>query len=357
MQALDQTTTPAVSVLMAVHNGLPYLQAALDSIRGQTFDAYEFIIVNDGSTDESRPILEAAAAADPRIRLINGDTNVGLTRALNIGLEAARGTYVARMDSDDISHSKRLERQFAFLKKASDHVAVACGYNVIDGQDRHVRTNNDPLDDWQIRWVGGFNPPAPHPTYFFRRVDERGAPYLYDPQFKTAQDFDFWSRLADHGMTAVLADVLIDYRRHPDAITVKKRAEQTANLQLTGTRNLRKRLPENVVQDLEPLLAMLAHKLPANGATIAAVVKGCNTMLAYDLPRAPSRAHRIWAKRTAAGLLALAILSRGGALTSATATASFLFQARGYVLALAAKILESPGLAIKSLRAVRRPSG
>ena len=70
-------------------------------------------------------------------------------------------------------------------------------------------------------------------------------------------------------MTAVLADVLIDYRRHPDAITVKKRAEQTANLQLTGTRNLRKRLPENVVQDLEPLLAMLAHKLPANGATIS----------------------------------------------------------------------------------------
>ncbi len=343
---------PAVSVLMAVHNGEPFLREALASVAAQTFTDYEFIIVEDGSTDGSSQILAEAAAFDQRIRLIRNETNIGLTRSLNVGLRQARGAYIARMDADDVSRPERLARQHAFMEQSPEHVAVGCGWTVIDDRGRRGRTVSESLDEWQMRLIGGFNPPAPHPTYFFRRQDSDGALILYDESFSTGQDFDLWSRLAERSRTAVLANVLLDYRRHAGAITVQKRRAQAINTRIIGTRNLRHQLPKESMAALEPLLSLFAYDSLADKLTIPGAVRGCDVLLEHGLSHAPSPGHRRWVKRYLAGLLADAILSRGEGLKSPASTFAFLVHARAYLPALAATVLSQPRLAAKSLRAV-----
>jgi len=104
---------PTVSVLMPVFNGEQFLRPAMNSILNQTFTDFEFIIVDDGSTDHSREILNSYT--DSRVRLICNESNIGLTDSLNRGLEAASGNYIARMDQDDISLPERLAKQVAFM--------------------------------------------------------------------------------------------------------------------------------------------------------------------------------------------------------------------------------------------------
>ncbi len=346
--------TPPISVLMAVHNGQAFLAEAVKSVCGQSLSDFEFIIVDDASNDETPAMLAAAAAREPRIRLVRNDENLGLTRSLNKGLRQAQGRYVARIDADDVCLPHRLERQFAFMETHPGHVAVACGYHVIDEGGRLVRTHSEALDDWKIRWLGGFNPPAPHPTYFFRRTEGDGAPFLYDESFETAQDFDLWSRMRAHGMTQVLADVLIKYRRHAGAITFAKRKVQAASCKRTGLRNLEHRLPPETVKALAPLVALFAYEARADHATITAAVKGCDAMLAHDRGSAPTAGHYRWARRKTAGLLADAVLSRAGGLYSAPSLAAFACYARDYLPALFSATMAQPGLAVKSLRSAAR---
>src|SRR3990170_6306785 len=103
---------PEITVLMSVYNGERFLREAIESILNQTYRDFEFLIINDGSTDSSREII--LSYNDPRIRLIDNELNIGLTRSLNKGLRLARGKYIARQDADDISFRKRLEKQVAF---------------------------------------------------------------------------------------------------------------------------------------------------------------------------------------------------------------------------------------------------
>lgn len=346
--------TPVITVLMAVHNGEPFLRETLGSVLAQDFSDFEFVIVDDSSNDASPAILAEAAAADSRIRIFRNEETLGLTKSLNIGLQRARGLYVARIDADDTCLPERLSQQYSFLERHRDHVAVACGFHIIDARGKRLMTVDTGLDDWQIRWLSGFNPPAPHAAYFFRRLMPDGTQLLYDEDFRTAQDFDFWSRLSDCGKTAVLSDVLINYRRHDGAITVTKRKEQAANCRIIGRRNLRRRLPPHIAARLDPLLVLFAYGGASNAQTIAAAVIGCDAMLAYDLSAAPTARHRRWIRRTAAGLLADAILSRAGALKSVSGTVAFLLYARSYLPALLMAVLSQPKMALKSLRAVGR---
>src|SRR5579859_2675921 len=124
-------TSPLVSVAMPVYNAQRYLAQAVDSILAQSFKDFEFIIIDDGSTDSSTEILRKYEAADPRIRLFSRP-NTGLTIALNEALGYARGRYLARMDSDDVSLPRRLEKQVAFMEDHPDHVAVGCRVVLID---------------------------------------------------------------------------------------------------------------------------------------------------------------------------------------------------------------------------------
>ena len=343
-------TAPAISVLMAVHDGEPFLEQALESVFGQSFGDFELILIDDCSTDSSPRLLASAAARDSRVKLLTNAENLGLTKSLNLGLRQASGRYVARLDADDLCLPDRLAVQFRYMEDHPEYVAVACGYQVIDAEGRVRQTEAGGLDDWQVRWLGGFNPPAPHPAYFFRRLAQDGSPYLYDESFRTAQDFEFFSRLALDGKVAVLPRVLLKYRRHAGAITVAKRREQAANCARIGRENLRRRLPAEVFEKLEPLLRLFAYEVAADRAGIAAAVEGCDAMLAHDVKAAPTARHRRWLRRMTAGLLADAVLSRGGGLTRGSSLVAFVVEARAHLPALLAAVAAQPGLALKSLR-------
>jgi len=135
---------PHVTVVMSVHNSERYLAEAIDSFLRQTFADFEFLIINDGSTDGSRPIL--AQYTDTRIRIIDNDRNLGLSAALNRGCAAARGRYIVRMDADDVALPDRLEKQFAFMERAPDIDMCGSWYEMFGDKSRVVKTHADHRD-------------------------------------------------------------------------------------------------------------------------------------------------------------------------------------------------------------------
>ena len=345
---------PAITVLMGVHNGEAFLAETLDSVAAQSFTDYEFVIVDDASSDGTPALLASAAANDARIRIITNDTNLGLTRSLNRGLAAARGEFIARIDADDVCLPDRLAIQHAHMQSHPEEVGVTANFEMIDGEGRVLRQGGEPLDDWQVRWLLGWNPPGPHPTFFFRRCPDGTNPILYDEGFRTAQDFELWSRLATHGPTRRLPDALIRYRRHAGAITHSRRHEQAQNCAAIGRRNLTARLPQEIAQGLEPLIALFSYNAKATPATIRAAIAGADAMVAHDCASAPSSMHRGWVRKMTAGLLADAILSRGGGLSSPAAIAAFVWYGAGHLPHLARAVAGDPGTAIKSLRSRKR---
>nr|WP_275116071.1 glycosyltransferase [Aliiroseovarius subalbicans] len=341
---------PSISVVMAVHNAMPYLTDCLDGIGLQTFTDFECIIVDDASTDASSDFLKSAANADPRIRLLTNPDNIGLTRSLNRALKVASGKYIARIDADDICRPARLKQQFHFMETHPEVVACAAGYRMIDAKSRKIRTSNRGMDNWQIQWMLSFNPPAPHPTYFFRRLDTLGLPVMYNEDFLTAQDYELWSRLSKMGETFVLPEVLIDYRRHDKAITFARRAEQAVNCSKIGRAHLKNRYPEHVQMEMSALLDLFAYEAQAEPGTIAAAVQGAESMLRFEKQGAAH--HFAWIRRTTAGLLADAILSRGGGAKNFRSFLAFVFFARRHLPWLLLEVVMEPALARKSLRSI-----
>ena len=130
---------PDLSVLMCVHNGAEFLQQAIDSLMKQTFRNFELIIVDDSSTDDTPELLSQAANTDERIKVHTLPENVGLTKALNIGLSLAKGRYVARIDHDDGCHPSWLQKQFDFMESNPDHMIIGCGLSNLKYGDSDFR--------------------------------------------------------------------------------------------------------------------------------------------------------------------------------------------------------------------------
>lgn len=338
----------SISVVMSVHNGLPFLQDCLSSLEKQTMRDFELIAVDDASTDGSLQVLRRLAEKDNRIRLIENKKNFGLTRSLNKALQVASGKYIARIDADDVCHPERFEKQFRFLEDNPQFSACGSGYRMIDGAGKTLRKAQRGLNDWQIRWLLGFNPPAPHPTCFFRRVDPSGNAIRYNEEFSTAQDYDLWSRLSTFGKTCVIPEMLIDYRRHDSAITVAKRDQQATNCAKIGRVNLEGRYPEDVLSEMTTFVEFFAYKVQADPRSIAAAVHGADAMLQFEKTNCGENFN--WLRRMTAGLLAEGILSRGRGLSHPLSLLAFVFYARGHLPWLVAEVAREPGLAIKSLR-------
>ncbi|QDV36641.1 glycosyltransferase family 2 protein [Tautonia plasticadhaerens] len=214
---------PTVSVLLPVHNAMPYLPEAVGSILGQDMADLELIALDDASTDGGRAYLDALG--DPRVRVFHLPKR-GLTRNLNVGLREARGVYVARMDADDVSMPSRLGAQRRHLDENPGVVAVGCQALEIDGEGRPTGPWHFPTGDLEIK-LDLFRDVTPmvHPGVMFRSqtVLDLGG---YDESFATAQDRDLWWRLADRGRFANLADELLLYRRHTGSVTGRKAEEQ-----------------------------------------------------------------------------------------------------------------------------------
>ena len=233
---------PAISVLMSVYNGERFLAEAVESILGQSHTDFEFLIVDDGSTDRTPEILRSFD--DPRIRLIVNPRNLGLTRSLNIGLAAARGRFIARMDADDIAAADRFERQFAFLCDHPKVVLVGSGHARLDDDPATRLWATRPLRPIEFRWLSFFWSPILHPSAMFRAELIRRAGLRYDEDMATSQDYDLWTRMLSHGDGAALEGPLVYWRRHSGAVGVTRRADQIANHKRIASAHLLRRFPD-----------------------------------------------------------------------------------------------------------------
>ncbi len=213
-------TTPRISVAMSVYNNAPYLAHAIESILGQTCADFEFLIVDDGSTDGSGDIINRFAAGDSRIKPIH-QANAGLIFSLNRMIAEARGALIARMDGDDIALPERFARQIAFLDANPDIGVLGTGCTVIeeDGKPSSYRFENvvsteDILEDMKN------GPPLCHPSVMMRR-DVVRAVGGYHRAYRHCEDYDLWLRLSEHVKMANLADRLLLYRHSATQVSTR----------------------------------------------------------------------------------------------------------------------------------------
>lgn len=240
---------PVVTVLMAVHNDLRFLPEAVQSILGQSFTDFEFLIVDDASSDGSADYLRSLR--DPRVRLLRNGTNLGLTRSLNIGLDTCRGRYVARMDADDVSERARLARQVAFLE-ANDQVGVlGTGRTLIDERGAKVADAPAVAGRAAVLWKMMLGNAFAHPSVMLRRdVLERHA-LRYDETYQTAQDYELWVRILAHAHGDNLPDAFLRYRLRDGGISRTRKVEQLANHDRIALVAIRTILPDFVTSASE----------------------------------------------------------------------------------------------------------
>jgi hypothetical protein len=216
---------PAVSVVLPVYNSEPYLAEALDSILRQTFDDFELIAVYDASTDNSRTRLEDAARRDARVRVVDGPGR-GLVDALNLGLERARGEFIARMDADDVSQSTRFARQVEYLRANPQIAVVGSAITLIDAAGRVMREIDYPLTPAEVdRFLIETGSALAHPAVMARR-DAMLSVGGYRSLFQHAEDYDLWLRLAERHSLANLPERLLRYRHHDTKGSLRHAAAQ-----------------------------------------------------------------------------------------------------------------------------------
>lgn len=220
--------SPRVSVVMSVYNGATFLADSVNSILNQTYANFEFIIVNDGSTDNSLQILQQIALTDSRIQVID-QPNSGLTRALVAGCQLARGEFIARQDDDDESRPERLAKQVQFLDAHATVGFVACATRYLGPRGEHLelasRSESPEIATRQLLMERG-GPPAHGSVMFRRSVYERLGGYR--TEFYFSQDSDLWLRMAEHVQFACVPEELYAFRKHGDSITSVHRETQSA---------------------------------------------------------------------------------------------------------------------------------
>lgn len=208
--------TPLLSVIMPVFNSRPYVAQAVQSVLAQSFRDFEFIIIDDGSTDGTADVLRHWAARDNRIQLIQ-QRNMGVCAASNRGLELARGEFYARMDHDDIALPHRLERQLAFLQQHPECVATGGQVLMIDSDGFPIRIPPVPLTHDQIEAAFTHHWSMFHPTLMARMAAMRDVGG-YSLEFNAIEDLDLFIKLAEKGRLANLPEVVLQYRQHIQSI-------------------------------------------------------------------------------------------------------------------------------------------
>jgi glycosyltransferase involved in cell wall biosynthesis len=230
---MDKALIHRISVLMPVYNCRQYIKESVDSILNQTYNDYEFLIIDDCSTDGTLEYLETLS--DSRIQIIKKPKNTGLIASLNLGLQLAKGKYIARMDGDDISLPTRFEKQLALMEANPDVVVCATSMELFGEGNKTVWA--PPIKDSLIRASHLFYSCIYHPTSMLRVDTIKAKGLLYDALYKHTEDYDLWIRLADYGKLANIQEVLLNYRRHSNSVT-------TANseIQHQNANRIRKRI-------------------------------------------------------------------------------------------------------------------
>lgn len=301
---------PRISVLMSVYNGERYLRAAVDSILAQTFTDFEFLIIDDGSTDGTGALLADYATRDPRVQVIVQAVNQGLTTSLNVGLRLARGEYVARMDADDVSLPERFEHQTAFLDRHPEVGVVGGGFQVIDALGRPIPPIYEhPTQPGFVAWSLYFYNPIAHPTVMMRRANVLRVGG-YDPAVPRSQDHDLWCRLSGQVQLANLSCPLTFLRKHDGNVSAREYEVSLAcsvrAVQGLISRSLGRPVRETVVRNLYTGRSATPHDAYEVAAMIRALAQ---TTLRQRLE---PEARRLIRENAIARLGQLALHSLGG---------------------------------------------
>lgn len=207
-----------ISVVMPCYNAAPWLDAAIESILKQSHGELELLAVDDGSTDTTPEILARAARRDPRVRVLGGGANAGIVAALNRGLDQAQGTYIARMDADDISLPRRFERQLGFLEATGIDLCGSWCTEFSYGVPHVVRW---PHSEAMLRTAMLFQNGICHPTLMAKRTVFGKLRYRED--YRLAEDYDLYARAYRDFRLANVPEILLRYRRHPGQATQARR--------------------------------------------------------------------------------------------------------------------------------------
>lgn len=221
---------PLVSVLMPVYKTAPYLSEAMDSMLHQTFKDYELIVLDDCSPDNAEEILDAYD--DSRIVRYKGENNVGLSNVLNVGIEMARGKYIARMDSDDISLPNRLQIQVDYLETHSEIDLVSVGMQLFGAKESVWIRERNPE---KVKIEALFHSPVLHASSMWRKDSFERHGLRFRQEMVPAEDYDLWTRAMLKGLKLVnLPEVLYEYRIHEAQATVQtdKTAAKSREVQM-----------------------------------------------------------------------------------------------------------------------------
>lgn len=226
-------TSPRVSIVMPVFNASKYLRAAIESMLAQKFDDFEFLLLDDASTDDSFDIARSYASSDSRVQCLRNEENRGVSQTLNRGWDMARGDLIARMDADDISEPERLEKQVRFLDE--HHEVVACGAWAmdIDTHGHHIAPRIVPHGQ-RLKYFYWRPSPLIHPAAMFRNWPD----VRYDGALPAAQDFDLWLRLGARARLDNLPEYLLRYRVHEASISATRSDLQLESVYVSFVRHI-----------------------------------------------------------------------------------------------------------------------
>lgn len=241
---------PLISVVLPVYNGEKYLFDSINSILNQSFVNFEFIIINDGSTDNSLKILKSFS--DPRIIIINQE-NKGLISSLNRGILHSRGKYIARMDADDIAFSDRFDKQVNFLENNEDYVVCSSSRitfkNSIAENTKRLEVLPDNFEVIKVQTI--FNSPFTHPAAMIRSSVLKENDIFFDEEFKYAEDYIFWVYLLKFGKGFNFRKPLLYYRASPTSQTgiasnnIEDRKKIILKIQLKALEELNVKISES----------------------------------------------------------------------------------------------------------------
>jgi glycosyltransferase involved in cell wall biosynthesis len=208
---------PLISVILPVYNTEKYIAEAVQSILDQTFADFELLIINDASTDKTLDII--SSFDDERIKIINNEVNLKVVKCLNIGLEAATGKFIARMDADDVAYKERLQVQLDFFK-ANPDVALCATWVERIGDQTSVHSPSGSHEE--IKGSLLFHNVIIHPTVMFRAEAFRANGLKYDESFINAEDYGLWVEAIDKIHFGIIPQILLRYRMHENNVSVHK---------------------------------------------------------------------------------------------------------------------------------------
>lgn len=233
--------SPVVSILMPVYKTAPYLREAVESILSQSFTDFELVVLNDCSPDDAEEILDTYT--DPRIVRYKGEKNVGLSNILNVGIGMARGQYIARMDSDDLSLPDRLRIQVDYLESHPDIDLVSAGMKLFGAKEEIWMREQNPE---KVKIEALFHSPILHASSMWRRVRFEDNGLRFRQEMVPSEDYDLWTRALVKGLKlANLRQVLYKYRIHP--------AQATTRTDLTAEKD--RLVQQRFLQDTLPSLS------------------------------------------------------------------------------------------------------